>query len=406
MPDQLPTGPYATIVTDVRVLIDYRPALRAPTGVGEFVHQLAAALAAPDDGEANSAADPVHVTLFSSSWKDRLGRPGTAPLPSGVATVDRRIPVRLLNLAWHRAEWPPIEALTGQQFDVVHSPHPLLLPSRTAAQVVTIHDLDFLDHPERVSHEIRRDYPALVRRHARRASQVVVPSRYTAGQVARRLDIPPDAISLCWNGPPDWTPRAAPPRRGHLLFVGTLAPRKNVGRLLAAYAQLLRTRDDLPELVIAGSAGDDRSGSECLRALEEPPLAGRVHRTGYVTKLALKELYTNACALVLPSLDEGFGLPALEAMTLGVPVIASTRGALPEVVGDAGLLVNPTDTDVLASTIARLLDDHGLAATCTARGIARARSFSWQASARALRAAYARAIAAHDRIAVRSTSPI
>ena len=374
--------------------------------MGEFVHQLAAALAAPDDGEADdAAADPVKVTLFSSSWKDRLGRPGAVPLPSGVAAVDRRIPVRLLNLAWHRAEWPPIEALTGQRFDVVHSPHPLLLPSRTAAQVITIHDLDFLDHPERTSGEVRRDYPALVRGHARRAAQVIVPSRYTAGQVARRLNIPPDAISLCWNGPPAWTPRAAPPCRGHLLFVGTLAPRKNVGRLLAAYAQLLRQREDLPELVIAGGADDDGRGSDCLRALEEPPLAGRVRRTGYVTKPALKELYTNACALVLPSLDEGFGLPALEAMTLGVPVVASNRGALPEVVGDAGLLVNPTNTDLLASTIARLLDDPGLAATCALRGIARAKSFSWQASARALRGAYARAIAAHERIAVRSTSP-
>ena len=124
-----------------------------------------------------------------------------------------------------------------------------------------------------------------------------------------------------------------------------------------------------------------------------------------MTKAVLKELYTNACALVLPSLDEGFGLPALEAMTLGVPVVAANRGALPEVVGDAGLLVNPTDTDGLASTIARLLDDPDLAATCASRGIARARSFSWQASARALRAAYARAIAARERAAVRSTSP-
>ena len=390
----------------MRVLIDYRPALRAPTGVGEFVHQLAAALAAPDDLEAGDpAADPVEVTLFSSSWKDRLGRPGAVPLPSGVAAVDRRVPVRLLNLAWHRAEWPPIEALTGQRFDVVHSPHPLLLPSRTAAQVVTIHDLDFLDHPERVRGEIRRDYPALVRQHARRASQVVVPSRYTAGQVARQLDIPPDAISLCWNGAPAWTPRAAPPRHGHLLFVGTLAPRKNVDRLLTAYALLLRQRADLPELVIAGGAGDDRGDAECLRAMQEPPLAGHVRRTGYVTKAVLKELYTNACALVLPSLDEGFGLPALEAMTLGVPVVAANRGALPEVVGDAGLLVDPTDTDGLASTIARLLDDPDLAATCASRGIARARSFSWQASARALRAAYARAIAARERTAVRSTSP-
>ena len=374
----------------MRVLLDYRPALRAPTGVGALVHHLAAALADPDLG--GPGGEPVEVTLFSSSWKDRLGPVADRGLPAAVAAIDRRIPVRLLNVAWHRAQWPPIEVLTGRCFDVVHSPHPLLLPSRRGAQVVTICDLDFLDHPERAWGEIRRDYPALARRHAQRAACVVVPSRYTAEEVVRRLGVPRARIAVCPCGAPPWKPRAAPPVAGHLLFVGSLAPRKNVAGILAAYARLAARRPDVPQLVLAGGAAPDGADREWRRAFDDPRLAGRVRRTGYVDAATLRSLYAGACALVLPSLDEGFGLPALEAMTLGVPVVASNRGALPEVVGEAGLLVDPTDPAALEEALGRILDEPELGVRCAVRGPAQARKFDWRTSARTLRAAYRQAI--------------
>ena len=138
--------------------MDYRPALRERTGVGEYVHELASALArrlGPEDS----------LALFSSSWRDRLADDAVP----GADTIDRRIPVRVLNFAWHRFEWPPIERLAGT-VDVAHSIHPLLMPSRAAGQLVTIHDLDFLDHPERTRGEIRRDYAGLAPSHARRAT--------------------------------------------------------------------------------------------------------------------------------------------------------------------------------------------------------------------------------------------
>ena len=132
----------------MRILVDYRPALRARTGVGEYIRQLV---------QAYTATHRDEVTLFTSSWKDRPTPTLGAELRAAV--VDRRVPVSVLNYLWHRREWPPVELLAGR-VDVVHAAHPLLIPSRHAAQVVTIHDLFFLDHPERVRDEIRRDYPA------------------------------------------------------------------------------------------------------------------------------------------------------------------------------------------------------------------------------------------------------
>jgi len=139
----------------VRVLIDYRPALRARSGVGEYTHQLVKALL--ESYPASATGDPLALTVFSSSWKDRLV---DTPDFRGADAIDKRVPVSLLNFAWHRLGWPPIEQLTGRDFDVTHSLHPLLLPARHAAQVITIHDLYFLAHPERTRAEIRRDYPA------------------------------------------------------------------------------------------------------------------------------------------------------------------------------------------------------------------------------------------------------
>src|SRR5207247_468409 len=131
-------------------------------------------------------------TLFSSSWKDRLP-PGRAP---GARLIDAKVPVRILNLAWHRLGWPPIERFAGP-LDIAHSDHPLLMPARAAKQVVTVYDLDFLDHPERARAEIRRDYAALAAPHARRAALVVTISAFTATEIERRLGVPRERIVIC-----------------------------------------------------------------------------------------------------------------------------------------------------------------------------------------------------------------
>jgi len=372
----------------VRVLFDYRPALRERSGVGEYAHGLAVALLKAR-GASRSNGGALDLTLFSSSWKDRFV--GGAELEQA-SIVDRRVPVRLLNLAWHRLEWPPIESLVAGPIDVAHSLHPLLMPARRAARIITIYDLNFLLHPERTRAEIRRDYPALARDHAHRADRVIVISRFTADQVERHLEVPPGRISLCRPGAPSWTPRAQPPADGgYVLFLGTLEPRKNVGVLLDAYERLAARRQRLPRLVLAGKT-TEQSGP-WLERIGRPPLAGRVEYVGYVDPLKRRELYEGATVLVQPSFEEGFGLPVLEAMTVGVPVVAANRGALPEVLGEAGTLVDAANAEGFAAAIERFLDDSTAASAATARGLERARWFSWDQTARTMIAAYEAAVA-------------
>ena len=255
----------------MRILIDYRHALRARTGVGEYMHELTRAYTAANDSE---------VAVLTSSWKDRPP-PGLGG-ELGARVVDARIPVRVLNALWHRAGWPPVEWLAGRT-DVIHAAHPLLIPASQAAQVVTIHDLFFLDHPERTRAEIRRDYPALAGAHARRADAVVTSSRHVKRLIAERFAIDPDRIYVCSPGAPAWTTLGAAPHvpaDGYILFVGTLEPRKNIGTLLDAYERLLARRLDAPRLVLAGAARPE--AQRWLDRLERPPLKGRASHLGYV----------------------------------------------------------------------------------------------------------------------------
>jgi glycosyltransferase involved in cell wall biosynthesis len=371
----------------VRIVIDYRPALRARTGVGEYIHQVIGALAKHGQDE---------ITLFSSSWKDRPAADLATALPN-VRLIDQRIPVRALNLAWHRLGWPPVEAVAGGEYDIAHSPHPLLLPSRSAAQIVTIHDVHFMAHPERTSKEIRRDYPTLAGRHARRADRIIVSSRFAATEVRRAFSIDAEKIAVCPAGAPEWTtPPAARHADGYILFMGTLDARKNVGGLLQAYGQLLSRSTParrVPRLVIAGAPGPE--GARWLDEIARPPLAGHVEYLGYVAAEQREGVFKDAQLFVLPSFEEGFGLPALEAMAAGVPVVASRRGSLPEVVGEAGLLIDPEQPASLAAAMERIIDEPRLGDSLAERGLDRARQFTWAQTARDVRHAYEGALLAH-----------
>jgi glycosyltransferase involved in cell wall biosynthesis len=366
----------------MRILVDYRPALRERTGVGEYIHQLVRAFAARKEDE---------VAVLTSSWKDRPAPGLAAELNARI--IDRRVPVRALNYAWHRLEWPPVEVLAGP-CDVVHAAHPLAIPTRRAAQVVTIHDLFFLMEPGRTHAEIRRDYVPLAAAHARRADAVITSTQYGRSLVADLLGVPGERIYVCPAGAPAWNRLGREPKvpvGSHVLFLGTLEARKNIGALLDAYEVLLRRRAGAPHLVLAGRPTD--AAAQWLERIGRPPLAGHVTHLGYIAQDRREQLYAEARLLVLPSLDEGFGLTALEAMSAGVPVVVANRGSLPEVVGRAGTFVEPDDVTGLANAIERLAFDDGAALDHARAGIARAREFTWTRAAATLRQAYLDAVA-------------
>ena len=253
----------------------------------------------------------------------------------------------------------PVERFAGA-VDVAHSTHPLLIPSRAAGvKVVTVHDLDFLDHPERTARGGPPRLPGPGGRHARRADLVVVISEHTARAGARRgLACPPRGSSCAGRARRHGAPGLAARHLGPILFIGTIEPRKNLPTLFAAYERLVARRPDAPPLVLAGRPVEQSAAIlDGLRS--KTPIAGRVEHRGYVSDPERQALYASASMLVLPSLDEGFGMTAVEAMHAGVPVVVSTGGALPEVVGDAGILVDPTDVAGFVEAMERLLDRSG-----------------------------------------------
>jgi glycosyltransferase involved in cell wall biosynthesis len=374
--------------SELRILIDYRPALRERTGVGEYVHELTAAAV-------RSAPPADTITLFSSSWKDRLA-PDTIP---GARTVDAMIPVRALNFAWHRLGWPPVERLARGAFDVVYAGHPLPIPAKEAARVVTVHDLDFLDHPERTRREIRRDYATLIRRGLDAADHIIANSANTAAQIERRLHVDAAKITICLPGAPPWPRRLDEPEAGYVLFFGTLEPRKNVGALLDAYEHLVADAanglERLPRLVLAG--GIPAEASRLVARIRQSRLARNVELLGYVEAERRPDIYRGAMALVMPSHHEGFGMPALEAMATGVPVIAAERGALPETVGLAGYLFNPDEPASLPAALRTVLNDRALRDRMRELGWARARELQWSDTAAGARRAWAKAVEHRNR---------
>jgi alpha-1,3-rhamnosyl/mannosyltransferase len=240
---------------------------------------------------------------------------------------------------------------------------------------------------------MRRDFPVLARSHAHRADAVIVSSRHAAEQVSRLLGLPADRVHLCPAGAPPWAASVRRERGDRLgstiLFIGTLDARKNIGRLLDAYVQLVAQVAEPPQLILAG--GRTNAAVEWEQRTARPPLSGNVELTGYVKEDRRRALLADARMLVLPSLEEGFGLPVLEAMACGVPVVISNRGSLPEIAGDAAAPVDAEDVSALCARMKVLLDDRQ-AREARDRGLKRAAAFDWSATAQAALGAYEAAI--------------
>ncbi len=265
--------------------------------------------------------------------------------------------------------------------------------------IVTIHDLSFLRHPERLAAG-RRAYLALITRlSARQARRVIAVSQSGKDEIRQLLGIPADRIDVVYNGvsdafqppPPDalrtFRDHHHPPER-YILTLGTLEPRKNLETLLRAYARL--PQRGAVKLVLAGGRG--WMYDSVLALIEALKLTDDVILPGYLASDLLPMWYNAADVFAYPSLYEGFGMPLLEAMACGVPVIASDASALPEVVGSAGILIPPTDVAAWAEALAELLDSPAQRAAMAAQGLARAALFTWKQSARQTAAAYRRTL--------------
>lgn len=376
----------------MRIAIDYTPAIQQEAGIGRYTRDLIRAAVSLDSAHEFVLLGPYGAQ--PPSWLTGYPRVRWTTLPA---------PSRAMGALWHRLKFPaPAEWITGP-VDLFHAPDYLAPPCRQARQVITVHDLSFLRHPEYADPALARFLSSTVPGAVRRAALVLADSEFTRSELLSLLNLPPSRVAVVYGGvgpefhpPGDSDGTAAVARRydleaGYVLFVGRIEPRKNIGTLLKAYRLLVDQKDEAGTLVIAGGRG--WLYEPIFRLADELRLAEHVRFLGHVPDPDLPALMSGASVFVFPSYYEGFGLPPLEAMACGTPVVAGDAGSLPEVLGDAALMVPPEDVGALAAAIRRAQTDKSLRDQLRARGLDRAARFTWDAAAKQLLDAYEQAAA-------------
>jgi glycosyltransferase involved in cell wall biosynthesis len=367
----------------VRIVMDVSPlSFTTRSGTGTYLLELMRHLpgATPRD---------EFVWFYSSWWPSRGHPPREIRDTPGLFVP--QLPLHALRLTGQYFNYPSVSSLTGSA-DLFHANAVWFLPLGNARAVVTIHDLTTLLMPEMHLRSSVHAFDNLLRFARERASGVIVVSAFTrdellafAPELEGRIRVIPLAPSPAFRPSTDAVAlRSTLSRMGltvgdYFLFCGTVEPRKNVPRLLRAFAELPTTRDRRHKLVIAGPPGWSR-----VPVHEEAARLGigdRIVLTGSLPQETIRTLMCGALAFVYPSLYEGFGLPPLEAMACGTPVITSKVSSLPEVVGNAALLVDPFRVNEIADAMLRLEQDMGLRDDLRARGAARASDFSWARTA-------------------------
>ncbi len=324
------------------------------------------------------------------------GKAGASPwdrLPAGSSRG------RLWTPSHHRWEQAllPVE-LGWRSIDVLHSPDYIPPFRRRCRSVITVHDLAFLRWPELLTPASRAYFNGQIDRAVRSADRIIAVSHATKADLMELLHVPAEKIDVVHEaaGPgltplhrsvvEGWLDRNGLPR-DYVLFVGTFEPRKNLPRLVAAFG-LLRERGYEGKLLLAGSPG--WLAEPLFEEIERRRLGAEVVQRE-ITAENLPYLYNGARLLAFPSLYEGFGLPVLQAMACGTPVVTASSSSLPEVAGDAALLVDPEDVQALADAMARVIGDAALSASLRNQGPARAAQFSWERTAVETLAVYERA---------------
>lgn len=285
----------------------------------------------------------------------------------------------------------PLDFLVGK-VDIFHSPDLVFPALKRTKSILTIHDLAFILFPECYTLLNRQYLKSMVPLSARRASKIIADSQSAKQNIIELLSIPEGKIKVIPCGIDEQFQVIADKayiesikrkyglKKDYILYVGTLEPRKNIGALLQAFHQLKQKKGFDFQLVIAGGKG--WLYEKLFKRVRELKLTDDVLFTGYVPEEDLPALYNGAALFVYPSLYEGFGLPVLEAMACGTPVVTSNSSSLPEVVGDAALLVDPKDAEGLAQAIEKVLSGSALQQELVQKGLRRAEMFSWEKTAR------------------------
>lgn len=364
----------------MRIGFDIRPFLKKETGVGIYLKNLLSYLAKIDQQN--------EYYLFSTSWKDRFP-PHNIPEFRRMHFREFRFPVKAIDFSWHKLGCPKMDYFFKTNLDLTHSHTPLPLPTK-GKKVVTIHDLYFMNYPHKVDRQAGRHFKNQIRGSLDRTDGIITVSESTKNELLERLSVERKKIKVIYHGldPAFRIPVSHEQKeevrekfslpQSFLLFVGSTQPRKNLSKLLEAFP-LIRKKHPQVHLVIAGPQGKEHQHIQ--KKIRRDHLHSRIRITGYVSKTELKALYCLASIFVFPSFCEGFGLPLIEAMATGLPLVVSHNSAIPEVVGDAGVYFNPNDPEEMAEKVILLLEDNSLRQRLIKEGYRRASHFDWKVTA-------------------------
>ncbi|GAC1378736.1 MAG: glycosyltransferase family 1 protein [Ktedonobacteraceae bacterium] len=374
----------------MRIAIDYTAAIRQRAGVGNYVRKLVDGMLEQDSSN--------EYTLLTS------GRPTRErPFPQAENVRGRSIfiPDRYLNVIWYRWRLPLYATYFSGQVDIYHGPDFALPPvGKNLRKVVTVHDLAFLEHPEYAVPSLAAYLRKVVPEAVAAADVVCTVSQEVSRTLIAHFQTPRQKLTVIPNGVSSHFRRIADPmilgatrhkfalKYPLVLGVGTLEPRKNHIGLIRAFYQAQKKKGGPAMLVLAGGKG--WLYEETRQLVEELKLEKKVRFLGRVSDHELVTLYSLADVFAFPSFVEGFGVPPLEAMACGAPVITSNTSSLPEVVGDAALLVDPHKTGELSAAILRVLGDKQLQEELRQKGYERVKQYSWSGSARKMLSVYQR----------------